>query len=217
MSSAPIRMCSVCGQSYWSMGAPASECEACPSCMGAAMPAGVANPADETQESEPERPRFVTLSALPPEKRLPRRRDGTRPGLTVPRRLAEKCGLPPANLEPPPSPSPPVRDSTSPPALHAAPVSVPLVTLRQLGFNCPSCFTVLVIKDPENYDGRAAPCPCCFVSIMPPRIAPPSPFTLVERPPPVAADAPPPGRPSRWKTFGPHRNDSAVRADAHVA
>lgn len=215
MSSGPIRMCSVCGQSYWSMEATALIGEVCPSCMGAAMPLGTAKSPEEPQDAEPGPPRFVSLSALPPEKRLRPRQDGTRPGLMVPRRLAEQsaaAGPAMAEVQPPP---PPV--TVSPPAVPVSRESPSPVNCRQLGFNCPSCFTVLVIKNPESYDGRAAPCPCCSVVIMPPRIAPPSPFTLVDIP---TNDAPtlPPARPSRWKTFGQGRNeDSAAQADAQVA
>jgi hypothetical protein len=39
-----------------------------------------------------------------------------------------------------------------------------------LGFNCPACAVILVIRQPENYDGSAAPCPHCGVQILPPRI-----------------------------------------------
>ncbi len=76
-----------------------------------------------------------------------------------------------------PLPVPPVAT----PAVRA-PVPVPAIpaALQQIGFNCPSCFTVLVIKDPSSYDGRAAPCPYCAVTILPPRVAPPSPFKVLQ-------------------------------------
>ena len=92
----------------------------------------------------------------------------------------------------------------------------------RLGFNCPSCFSVLYIKDPDGYDGRAAPCPYCMVSILPPRVVPQSPFMLVSNPRPVvqalppvpapveyeeevpAETAPPASRTSRWKPFRVH-------------
>jgi hypothetical protein len=69
------------------------------------------------------------------------------------------------------------------------------VPYKQIGFNCPSCLAILIIKQPENYDGQAAPCPNCGVVILPPRVAPPSPFTLLAPasqrgalpPPPLAA------------------------------
>jgi hypothetical protein len=71
----------------------------------------------------------------------------------------------------------------------------------RLGFNCPSCFTVLFIKDPGAYDGRAAPCPYCRVAIMPPRVAPLSPFILVAEAAPAQRELPPVPRTSRWKPF----------------
>ncbi len=41
---------------------------------------------------------------------------------------------------------------------------------RPLGFNCPACSVVLVIREPDKYDGRPAPCPHCKVTISPPQI-----------------------------------------------
>jgi hypothetical protein len=41
---------------------------------------------------------------------------------------------------------------------------------RPLAFNCPACGVLLVIREPEVYDGAAAPCPHCGVHILPPRI-----------------------------------------------
>lgn len=212
MSSGPIQVCSFCGQSYWSMAATGSDCEVCPACMGAAVPAAAARNASEPYDTQTERPRFVTLSALPPEKRLLPRSDGTRPGLMVPRRLAQMEDTP--RSAPESSSNPPSR-VVSPPAEEAVPLPVFPPTFRPLGFNCPSCFTVLVIKDPESYDGRAAPCPYCNVAIMPPRIAPPSPFTLLE-PPSKSGDAIlPVQRRSRWKTFDDRRTENpAVAAGA---
>lgn len=67
------------------------------------------------------------------------------------------------------------------------------------------------------YDGRAAPCPHCGVTILPPRVAPPSPFLLVA-PAPTGALAPPGSRTSRWKPF--RRNEYADPGEvemAHVA
>lgn len=192
MSSGPIEVCSVCGQSYWSMGVAAENGFACPACQAVALPVGLAPSAEESRLSE--RPRFVSLSALPPEKRLPPRREGTRPGLMVPRRLVEVSI---SNLHPPEvSPVPP-----SPPQGSLTALPPPLVPVPQLGFNCPSCFTVLIIKDPGAYDGRPAPCPYCRVSILPPRVAQPSPFTLIATPPESPNVLSPP-RPSRWKKFG---------------
>jgi len=41
---------------------------------------------------------------------------------------------------------------------------------KPLGFNCPACRVILVIRDPDAYDGQAAPCPHCGVHVMPPRV-----------------------------------------------
>jgi predicted RNA-binding Zn-ribbon protein involved in translation (DUF1610 family) len=41
---------------------------------------------------------------------------------------------------------------------------------RPLGFNCPACGVVLVVRKPDDYDGGPAPCPRCGVQILPPRI-----------------------------------------------
>ncbi len=41
---------------------------------------------------------------------------------------------------------------------------------RPLGFNCPACGVVLVIREPHNYDGKPAPCPHCAMTILPPRV-----------------------------------------------
>ncbi len=63
--------------------------------------------------------------------------------------------------------------STTPVARQAAPV---VLTNRPIGFNCPACSVVLVIREPEKYDGQAAPCPHCGVAILPPRVAHGNPF-----------------------------------------
>lgn len=112
-------------------------------------------------------PRFAPLSALPPDKRLPKLRSeippATAPGGLAPRQLP---GIPSA------------KPVMSQPA-------------KQIGFNCPSCLAILIIRQPEAYDGGAAPCPGCGVSILPPRIAAvSSPFTLLS-----AASAQPHGLP----------------------
>ncbi len=210
MSSGPIQVCSFCGQSYWSMAATGSDCEVCPACMGAAVPVAAAKTPTESYDAQVDRPRFVTLSALPPEKRLLPRSDGTRPGLMVPRRLAQMEDVPRSAPEPLSySPS----RAISPPAENTEPMPAVPVNFRQLGFNCPACFTVLVIKDPENYDGRVAPCPYCNVAIMPPRIAPPSPFTLLEPPIKSGEAILPIQRRSRWKTFDNRRTESPALAE----
>lgn len=188
----PLRQCNLCGQSFWSTDASGLETGVCPGCESSSI---MPPPPVST-----ERPKFVALSALPPGQRLRPREGGQRPGLMVPRRLQEMRApvvpmtpiVPERRVEPPPPES-------APPAV--VPVATPAASARQLGFNCPSCYTVLVIKDPENYDGRAAPCPFCAVTIIPPRIAPPSPFTLIASPQGAAGILPPP-RASKWKPFG---------------
>jgi hypothetical protein len=51
------------------------------------------------------------------------------------------------------------------------PTQRPMVAARPVGFNCPACSVVLVVREPHGYDGRPAPCPHCGVFILPPRIA----------------------------------------------
>ena len=65
--------------------------------------------------------------------------------------------------------------------LQSSTVLLPPPESRQLGFNCPSCFAVLIIKDLVSYDGRPAPCPTCGIRIQPPQCAPESPFSIVYR------------------------------------
>ena len=112
-------------------------------------------------------PRFAPLSALPPERRLPPRR-----------------GSQPAGPTPPPPPQQ-IAPRELPGTAHPNPAKQ-LSKIKQIGFNCPSCLAILIIKQPENYDGQAAPCPNCSVVILPPRIAPASPFTLLGPPNPAA-------------------------------
>jgi hypothetical protein len=107
--------------------------------------------------------RFAPLSALPPDRRLPPRREG---------------GLGPM----PPMAGPPQIAPRELPGLAPASVAKQLSRIKQIGFNCPSCLAILIIKQPEQYDGQAAPCPNCGVSILPPRIAPASPFVLLSSP-----------------------------------
>jgi hypothetical protein len=131
-------------------------------------------PSPAPVEPGPGHARFAPLSALPPDRRLP------------PRRGVSQIPSPPLPQQP----------------THIAPREVPgqghsnpskqLSKVKQIGFNCPSCLAILIIKQPENYDGQAAPCPNCSVVILPPRIAPASPFTLLGSPTPVAAPFPPP-------------------------
>ncbi len=193
MSSGPIPSCNVCGQLYWSMDE-ATRCGGiCSACQALDLPETERSPAVESLASRVERLRCMSLSQLPPEKRpLPRREQG----LTVPRRPGEVCVPEAAVVE---RSGQPLQTTAAP--LAPVPAHVPLVSFKQLGFNCPSCYTVLVIKDPENYDGRAAPCPYCSVTILPPRVMPPTPFTLLGRPSEVSAAL----KPRRWNTSPQHQ------------
>ena len=179
----PLRTCLSCRRSFWSGGTRTEE-NYCPACQqeeglpGESVPVMLSG-----STAVRDTLRFVALSALPPENRRPVGKGGGRPGSRKQRR-AETVGAQPVESEV----SDDSGEAMAPPAVR----SLPLSTYRQLGFNCPSCYTVLVIKDPENYDGRAAPCPYCAVNIMPPRIAPSSPFTLVSSP--VHTPAALPGR-----------------------
>lgn len=191
------RDCTICGQAFWSVPSQSDAPAVCSECAEISA-------SGEAQEGEKpaERPRFVALSALPPDKRLPPRRTGTVQSPS-PAQSPSNAGTPSAPVMagstlPAPSRaensretapslplSAPVRPLPVPPeALTGPRASVPVpatpASLRQIGFNCPSCFTVLVIKDPSSYDGRAAPCPYCAVTILPPRVAPPSPFTVLQ-------------------------------------
>jgi hypothetical protein len=87
--------------------------------------------------------------------------------------------------------------------------------LKKMGFNCPSCYTVLIIKDPDAYDGRPAPCPYCAVRIIPPRIAPDSPFSLISTPPKNPLQELPAPRQEHWRPFG--RNREVVAAEMLTA
>jgi hypothetical protein len=111
--------------------------------------------------------RFAPLSSLPPDKRLPSKR-------VMPTEQS---------AQPAPAPTPvPAGPGIAPRQLPGVPDARALhkpVAIKNIGFNCPSCLAILTIKQPEQYDGQAAPCPNCGVVILPPRIAPPSPFTLL--------------------------------------
>lgn len=218
----PLRACDHCGQSFWSAGGHAPD-NACPACQQVARIAPEqASPVAPGSEDARDRPRFVTLSALPPEKRVLPRNDGTRPGLMVPRRLTEMRGHAPSlPVAPPRAETAPVRPEPLVPPVVEPPVPVapppvqppvPLAANRQLGFNCPSCYTVLVIKDPGSYDGRAAPCPYCAVTIIPPRIAPPSPFTLVGSASTSAGALPAP-RSGKWQAGSARSPVTPVEAE----
>ncbi len=121
--------------------------------------------------------RFAALSSLPEGLRLPPKRD------VIPARH-QRATLPSCELglegpmTPPPQPAA---------LLPPAPVMLPAAQERQLGFNCPACFVVLIIRDPASYDGQPAPCPTCGCRILPPRRMPDSPFTLVHRHPDAPA------------------------------
>jgi DNA-directed RNA polymerase subunit RPC12/RpoP len=126
--------------------------------------------------------RFAALSSLPEALRLPPKRD-----------------TPPARHQRPAAPPSPQPGSEIPaqPVLPPPSRQLPASSAQQLGFNCPSCFTVLIIKEPATYDGRAAPCPTCGIRILPPQRVPDSPFSIVHRSdgfPQLAGQAPRPGR-----------------------
>jgi len=173
--SSPIRACSNCGESFSLVGPEGAIQEVCPVCAAPAVP----EPHAESNRDDP--PRFVSLSELPPDKRMPPRRDH-RPGLFEPRRFEEMAG----GVVAPPAPSLPAVSSPQP-----MPPAPPMPSGPQLRFNCPSCFTVLLINEPQQYDGHAAPCPHCGVTILPPRVALADPLPLVS-PADAPADAPAP-------------------------
>lgn len=110
--------------------------------------------------------RFAALSTLPEALRLPPKRDT--PLARHQRPATIPSPRPASEIAARPVPSPPSRQ-------------LPASSAQQLGFNCPSCFTVLIIKDPATYDGRAAPCPTCGIRILPPQRVPDSPFSIVHR------------------------------------
>lgn len=115
--------------------------------------------------------RFAALSSLPEGLRLPPKRD-------VVAARHQRAAMPSADLAlEVPMTLPPQKQTILPPA----PVMLPAAPERQLGFNCPACFVVLIIRDPASYDGQPAPCPTCGCRILPPRRMPESPFTLVHR------------------------------------
>ena len=136
---------------------------------GGSMAAPWANiPSSAVGQTEPaaQDRRFASLSSLPEAGRLRPKRDlsPVRQARAQERALAA-AGLPPPTVMP------------------VGPVSMPLQfpppAMRQLGFNCPGCFSVLIIKDPSSYDGKPAPCPTCGSRILPPRCVPESPFSIV--------------------------------------
>ena len=126
--------------------------------------------------------RFAALSTLPEGLRLPPKRD------VIPARH-QRAAMPAADL----ALEVPMRAAPQT-LLPPAPVMLPAPQERQLGFNCPACYVVLIIRDPVSYDGQPAPCPTCGCRILPPRLMPESPFTLVHRHP-EAPDSPWPALP----------------------
>lgn len=105
----------------------------------------------------PDGRRFAALSTLPESRRMPPRRD-------VPLAKHQRTGTVALTGSPAP-----------------VPALLPPASSRQMGFNCPGCFTVLIIRDPVTYDGCPAPCPTCGMRIQPPRQMPDSPFSIVRR------------------------------------
>src|SRR4026208_2108133 len=88
--SSPLCLCSVCSQTFWSIG-PGSARSICPGCSPEVMAQG-RNPFPEDAPPASQA-QFVSLSALPPEKRFLQRKGGScPPKLLVPRRLAQVCG-----------------------------------------------------------------------------------------------------------------------------
>ena len=114
--------------------------------------------------------RFAALSTLPEGRRLPARRD-----VPLAKHLRQESNLPDA----------PLTDLSASPPPGPAPLLLPSAECRQLGFNCPACFAVLIIKDPATYNGCPAPCPTCGTRIQPPQCVPESPFSIVHRTGPV--------------------------------
>ena len=110
--------------------------------------------------------RFAALSSLPKHLRLPPRI----PLQPAPRQPKTANADIPAAINP---------ALPTPVAQLPLPVALPAPAVRQLGFNCPSCFAVLIIKDPATYDGRPAPCPTCGIRILPPQRVSDSPFSIV--------------------------------------
>lgn len=149
-------------------GGPAWQDQFCPAPASAAAHPQVAQfPTAPLAPVAPQAPsRFAPLSALPPEKRLPAKRA---PGI-----LPSPTSAP---VTPVPSIAPRQLPGVQDARAHQRPVA-----MKNISFNCPSCLAILTIKQPEQYDGQAAPCPNCGVVILPPRIAPVSPFTLLSAP-----------------------------------
>jgi hypothetical protein len=129
-------------------------------------------------EPAPQDRRFASLSSLPDAGRLRPKRD-----LSPVRQARAQERARAAAPTPPPAPA--ALSHPRPTAMPVGPVLRPVVlpapAARQLGFNCPSCFSVLIIKDPASYDGKPAPCPTCGSRILPPRCVPDSPFSIVQR------------------------------------
>ena len=137
---------------------------AAPVSFADAMSGRPVQPMSLTPQARASTVRFAPLSAQPEGKGLPSRRDQAGPA------LSPSTSISPRQL-------PGVPHSTA--ARQTQPTALPAPQDKQLGFNCPSCLTILIIKQPQSYDGQAAPCPHCGVVILPPRIASPSPFTLL--------------------------------------
>ena len=178
-----LSKCISCQRSFWPESGGAGD-SACPDCRRSEGTVAAVEPAVAAPR------RFVALSRISEEKQPEPLRRPVEPRLPA---LPGKKEFSPSQLRPvTPRPATdrageemlePQTDSpvTSLPALPA-PLNPP-APLPQMAFNCPACFTVLVITNPSSYDGAPAPCPYCRTTIAPPRIAQASPFTLLTPPP----------------------------------
>lgn len=169
-----VQHCSQCTRPFFPTMANAQPERLCPACLGQRHPAAAGSAlappvpvsSSPSAHDPSSRPRFAPVGVLPPDRRqLPAATPPASAGTLTPRQL---IGQPSAKAHRP-------------------------AAIRQLGFNCPACLVILVIRQPEEYDGRAAPCPHCGTVILPPRIAPPTPFVVLS-PPGAGLGLPQPGQ-----------------------
>lgn len=188
-----LSKCISCQRVFWPEAGGAGD-GSCPDCRRAES---TSEPAAAAPVAAPRR--FVALSRVPEENQPEPLRRPIEPRLpTLPGRKeftpspVRQSGPPPipesAQTEVPPQSSAgagviPLPANPSRPEPAPVPM-IPPGPLPQMAFNCPACFTVLVITNPASYDGAPAPCPYCRTKIAPPRIAQASPFTLLNPPPP---------------------------------